>query len=580
MENNNIIKAIGVSSGVSYAKAICLKQPTNDNENNKNIIDKSTANAKLESGISKTIEQLKCLKTLTEQKLGKDKAEIFDAHIQMVNDPEIINEIKQQINTKKVNLIKIINSTFDKYHEVFKEMDDPYFKERATDIVDVKHRLLCNISGISIPNILNIKTPVILAINDLTPSNAALLDPKYIKGVISENGGKTSHAAIITRNLEIPAIFGAKNILQKIKDDTFLGIDGKTGIIDLDPNEKQWKQKIHQYEVLKLEYEKYAKLDTKTLDGKKIKCEANIGNARDALIANKYGCEGVGLFRTEFLYMENKDWPTEEEQFNAYKDVLSTLKNKLVIIRTLDIGGDKKLPYYEFEQEMNPFLGIRAIRFCLARKDIFKTQLRALGRASIYGKLAIMFPMIANIDEFTEAKKFAIQVFEELKKEGHEVADNILIGMMVEIPSSAILADKFAEHADFFSIGSNDLIQYSFAADRMSKTTHYLCQPNNPALLKLIDMTIKGAHLHNRFAGVCGEIGGDPLSIPILLGLGIDDLSMSPSVIPQARKIINSLNIKECEMLANKALKCATAEEVNKLVKDFLKKHNLQICIV
>lgn len=575
MENNNTIKAIGVSSGVSYAKTICLKQPIIDVKNNKNIIDKSTAKAKLESGISKTIEQLNCLKTLTKQKLGKDKAEIFDAHIQMVNDPEIINEIKQQINTKKVNLIKIVNSTFDKYHELFKKMDDPYFRERATDILDVKSRLLCNISGISIPNISNVKTPVILVINDLTPSNAALLDPKYIKGVISEIGGKTSHAAIIIRNLEIPAIFGVKNVFQKIKDARFLGIDGKAGIIDLNPNEKQWKQKIHQYEVLKLEYEKYAKLVTKTLDGIKIKCEANIGNAHDALIANKYGCEGVGLFRTEFLYMENKDWPTEEEQFNAYKNVLSTLKNKLVIIRTLDIGGDKKLPYYEFEQEMNPFLGIRAIRFCLARKDIFKTQLRALGRASIYGKLAIMFPMIANIDEFIEAKKFVIQVFKELRKEGHKVANNILIGMMVEIPSSAILADKFAEHADFFSIGSNDLIQYSFAADRMSKTINYLYQPNNPALLKLINMTIKGAHLHNRFVGICGEIGGDPLSIPILLGLGIDNLSMSPSVIPQARRIINSLSIKECKNLANKVLKCATSEEVNKLVKNFLKRHNL-----
>ena len=577
MENNNTIKAIGVSSGIGYAKAVCLKQPTIDIENSKNIINKSTAKAKLELGISKTIQQLNCLKTLTEQKLGKDNAEIFDAHIQMVNDPEIINEIKQQINVKavKVNLVKIINSTFDKYHETFKKMDDPYFRERATDILDVKHRLLCNVLGISIPSILNIKTPVILVMNDLTPSNTTLLDPKYIKGVVSEIGGKTSHAAIIIRNLEIPAIFGAKDVLQKIKDTTFLGIDGKIGTIDLKPNQKQWKQKIHRYQVLKLEYEKYAKLATKTLDGKKIKCEANIGNVHDALIANKYGCEGVGLFRTEFLYMENKDWPTEEEQFNAYKDVLSTLKNKLVIIRTLDIGGDKKLPYYEFEPEANPFLGIRAIRFCLARKDIFKTQLRALARASIYGKLAIMFPMIANIDEFTEAKKFAIQVFKELRKEGHKVSDDILIGMMVEIPSSAVLADKFAEHADFFSIGSNDLIQYSFATDRMSKTIQYLYQPNNPALLKLIDMTIKGAHLYKRFVGICGEIGGDPLSIPILLGLGIDDLSMSPSVIPQARRIINSLNIKECKILADKALKCATAEEVNKLVKGFLKRHNL-----
>ena len=576
MENsNNIIKAIGVSNGIGYAKVICLNETTIDVNDSNYIIGKNEAVQKLDLGVKKTIEQLNHLKTVVEQKLGEDKAEIFDAHIQMANDVEIIKEIQEQINSDKVNLVKIVSSIFDKHYETFKQMDDPYFKERAVDILDVKWRVLCNILNIEIPNILEIKSPSILVTYDLTPSSTALLNKEYIKGVISEIGGKTSHSAIMIRNLEIPAVFGAKDILKKVKNNSFVGIDGQSGTIDLNPNENEWNEKIKKYENLKQEYEKYAKLETKTLDGKKIKCEANIGNAQDATIANKFGCEGIGLFRTEFLYMENNNWPSEEEQFNVYKEVLSNLENKLVIIRTLDIGGDKKLPYYDFESELNPFLGVRAIRFCLSRKDIFKCQLRALGRASIYGKLAIMFPMIANIDEFIEAKKFTLEVFEELKKEGHKIADNILIGMMVEIPSSAVLADKFSEHADFFSIGSNDLIQYSFAADRMSKSIAYLYQPNNPALLKLISMTIKGAHANNRFAGVCGEIGGDPLSIPILLGLGIDDLSMAPPIIPQARRIINSLNVKECEVLANNALQCSTAEEVNNLVKEFLKQHNL-----
>ena len=493
----------------------------------------------------------------------------------MANDPEMLNQIKEKMVGGRVNLVKIIDDVFDQYYEMFTKMDDTYFKERASDLIDVKERILCNILDIEIPNLLEIKTPTILISNDLQPSNVALLDPKFVKGIISEVGGKTSHSAIMARSFEIPGVFGAKNILDKVKNSQFVGLDGKAGIIDLNPDENVWLTKIEKYKEMVAEFAKYIKLETKTLDGKKIKCEANIGNISDADGANKYGCEGVGLYRTEFLYMGKNNWPTEEEQFNAYKDILSCLGDRLVVIRTLDIGGDKKLPYYIFEPEMNPFLGIRAIRFCLAHKEIFRTQLRALGRASVYGRLAIMFPMIANIEEFKKAKEFTLSVFEELRKEGIKVSDNILIGMMVEIPSTAILADKFAEYSDFFSIGTNDLIQYSFAADRMSKVVGYLYQPNNPALLRLISLTIKGGHSKNRFVGMCGEMAGDIQSIPILIGLGLDDFSMSASSIPQARKIINSLSVKECEKLANKALECSTAEEVNKLVKQFLKQHNL-----
>ena len=575
MSKENIIQAIGVSDGVSYAKCLCIKKPAIDVHSSSNWISKNIALEKLDEAIAKTQKQLERIKVLSKEKLGEEKSSIFDAHIQMANDPEMLNQIKEKMVGGRVNLVKIIDDVFDQYHEMFTKMDDPYFKERASDLIDVKERILCNVLDIEIPNLLEIKTPTILISNDLQPSNVALLDPKFVKGIISEVGGKTSHSAIMARSFEIPGVFGAKNILDKVKNGQFVGLDGKAGIIDLNPDEKVWLTKIEKYKEMVAEFAKYIKLETKTLDGKKIKCEANIGNISDVDGANKYGCEGVGLYRTEFLYMGKSNWPTEEEQFNAYKDVLSCLGNRLVVIRTLDIGGDKKLPYYIFEHEMNPFLGIRAIRFCLAHKEIFKTQLRALGRASVYGRLAIMFPMIANIEEFKKAKEFTLSVFEELRKEGIKVSDNILIGMMVEIPSTAILADKFAEYSDFFSIGTNDLIQYSFAADRMSKVVGYLYQPNNPALLRLISLTIKGGHSKNRFVGMCGEMAGDIQSIPILIGLGLDDFSMSASSIPQARKIINSLSVKECEKLANKALECSTAEEVNNLVKQFLKQHNL-----
>ena len=575
MSKNNIIQAIGVSNGIGYAKAYCIKQLVIDFNSNTNLISKEEALEKLENAIAKTQEQLQKIKELSREKLGEEKAMIFEAHMNMANDPEILNQIKEKLEGDKVNLVKAVNDIFDLTHDMFAQMDDAYFKERASDLIDVKQRILCNILDIEIPNLLEIKSPVIVISHDLTPSNVALLDPKYIKGIISEVGGKTSHAAIMARSFEIPGVFGTKDILNKVENGQFIGLDGKAGVIDLKPDEKSWLEKIDLYNKMQAEYAKYIKMETKTLDGKKIKCEANIGNVNDATGANKYGCEGIGLYRTEFLYMGNSDWPTEEEQFNAYKDVLEALGDRLVIIRTLDIGGDKKLPYYTFEQEMNPFLGNRAIRFCLANKEIFRTQLRALGRASVYGRLAIMFPMIANVDEFKMAKEFTLSVFDELRKEGIKVADNILIGMMVEIPSSAILADKFAEYSDFFSIGTNDLIQYSFAADRMSKAVGYLYQPNNPSLLRLINLTIKGGHSKNRFVGMCGEMAGDVLSIPLLMGLGLDDFSMSASSIPQARKIINSLTLKECEELANKALACATAEEVNNLVKKFLKEHNL-----
>lgn len=573
--SKNLLEGIGCSNGIGIAKTFLLVKPKIDVNDKKHLIDAKKALALLDRAIETSIKQLEQIRSITLEKLGTEKAEIFDAHMQLVNDVEIIKQIKDQITEKQVNLVQLIDTVFNNYAKIFKSMDDPYFKERATDVIDVKERLLANVLDLKIPDLLSINEPTILVCYELTPSDTALLNKQFIKGIASEIGERTSHSAIMARSLEIPAVFGIKNLFNHIKANITIAIDGKNGIVDLKPIIETWNEKLSKYEAEQNELKKYAKLKTETLDGVKVKIEANIGNPTDMTKAINYGPEGVGLYRSEFLYMSNSNWPSEEEQFIGYKSVLEQQPNELIVIRTLDIGGDKKLAYYTFPEEMNPFLGYRAIRFCLANLDIFKTQIRALLRASIYGKLGIMFPMIAIVDEFKKAKDFVLQTKKELEKEGKKVAKDIQIGMMVEIPAAAVLSDMFAIHADFFSIGTNDLIQYTFACDRMSKTVSYLYQPNNPALLRMVNMTINGANKHKKWVGMCGEMAGDILSIPLLLGMGLHAFSMSATAIPMARKIINSLNQSECKVLAEKTLQLQTMDEVNDLVKAFLKKKKL-----
>lgn len=572
--NNNIKNGIGCSNGIATAESYLLIKPKYNIDDKKNIITLKSAKQLLKSSIAKTIEQLKQIEKITNDKLGSEKAAIFVAHQQIANDPEIIKEIESNLNTNKVNLIKIIDTIFNKYHDMFINMEDNYFKERAIDVIDVKLRLIANVLNLSIPNLLSINAPCILICHELTPSDTALLSKKYVLGIVAEVGGRTSHAAIMARSLEIPCVLGVKDIIKNIKKNQIIAIDGSNGIVDLKPNIKVWKQKDKNYQKQQEELNKYIKAKTITKDKINLTIEANIGNPADASGAIKYGAEGVGLYRTEFLYMGNDHWPTEEEQFQGYKAVLEQMPNNLVVIRTLDIGGDKKLSYHTFEPEMNPFLGNRAIRFCLNQLKIFKTQIRALVRASAYGKLAIMFPMIATIDEFKQARKLVEDVIKEVKTKKIKVG-KIQIGMMVEIPSSAILSEQFAKYADFFSIGTNDLIQYTFACDRMSKSVAYLYQPNNPALLNMINLTIKGGHKYKKWVGMCGEMAGDILSIPLLMGMGLDSYSMSATSIPRARQIISSLTINETKKLVQKALQLDTTSEVNKLVQNFLKTKKL-----
>ena len=514
------LKGIATSSGIAIGKVYKLEQPTIVISEEKRDTD---AELKVfEDALTKTISDIEQIKERASATLAPEELAIFDAHLMMVQDPEykdqIVNMIKDGSNADQAT-----KTVSDMMVGMFESMDDAYFKERAADIKDVSFRLLCNILGLTIPDLTAIDEEVVIVAEEMTPSDTAQLNKKYSLGFVTEIGGKTSHAAIMAVALGLPAVVGCTGIMSSCKHGDKIILDAKEGDVIINPTDEQLKE----YEEKRVRFlEEKAALQVLldkpsiTVDGHQVELVANIGSPKDMdnVIAN--GAEGVGLYRTEFLYMEStEDFPSEEDQFKAYKVVLERAEGKRVVVRTLDIGGDKKLPYFEFEPEMNPFLGYRAIRLCLDRKDIFKTQVRALLRASVYGKLAIMFPMIATIDEFKSAKQFVLDTKEELKAEGVAVSDSIEIGMMVEIPASAVLADEFAKYADFFSIGTNDLIQYSMAADRMSEKVAYLYQPLNPSILRLIKMTIDGAHSQGRWCGMCGEMGGDPMAAPVLLGL-------------------------------------------------------------
>ena len=558
-----MLKGIATSSGIAIGKVYKLEQPkieipleVKSVEEELNIFEKALA---------KTVNDIELIKQRASSTLKEEELAVFDAHLMMVQDPEFTDQIKTAINGG-ANAASATKTVSDSTVEMFEGIDDQYFKERAADVKDVSFRLLCNILNLTIPDLTTIDEEVVIVAQEMTPSDTAQLNKKYALGFVTEIGGKTSHAAIMAVALGIPAVVGCTGVMETVKHGDTIILDAKEGVVIVNPDETTLADYTKKKDAFLQEKQALQVLKDKpsiSLDGHRVDIVANIGNPSDMDVANENGCEGVGLLRSEFLYMDKTDaFPSEEEQFNAYKEVLEKAHGNRVVVRTLDIGGDKKLPYFEFEPEMNPFLGYRAIRLCLDRKDIFKDQVRALLRASVYGKLAIMFPMIATINEFVEAKDFVLEQKQALLKEGYKVSDQIEIGMMVEIPATAALADEFAKHADFFSIGTNDLIQYSMAADRMSEKVSYLYQPLNPSILRLVKMAIDGAHSQGKWCGMCGEMAGDPVAAPVLLGLGLDEFSMSSSRILPTRKIITSLNKKEMEDLAAKALKCQRESEV------------------
>ena len=565
------IKGIGASKGISVAKVLKIVE-TKVEINNHKISDVNLELKKFKNAIDKTIKQININKELALKTLGAKKAAIFDAHMQIANDVMIHDEIKSLIENEKFNVLYATKQVGDKYIKMFEVMEDEYMRERASDIKDVSSKIINALANVEEIDFSSISEEVIIAANDLTPSDTIKLNKQFTKGFITNIGGRTSHAAIMARSLEIPAILGLGNITEKVNNGDMVAINGTTGELIINPSLEEIKKiKKEQAIILKnnLEDLKFKGKKSISIDQHEVELAANIGSLKDLKQVIKYDAEGIGLFRTEFLYMDAENWPTEEEQYLAYSEVLKKMNNKKVLIRTLDIGGDKKLNYFEFPKEANPFLGYRAIRMCLDKKDIFQTQLRALLRASIHGKLAIMFPMIATIEELLAAKKELEIAKKQLEKQNLEYSKKIEIGMMIEVPSVVGIAKQFAKHVDFFSIGTNDLMQYTMAADRMNKNVSYLYQPLNPSILNFIKMTIDAAHSENKWIGMCGEMAGNKNAIPLLLGMGLDEFSMSASSILSSRRLISQINFSKAQKLSNKALECDTEKEVYELVKKF-----------
>ncbi|MEJ6358550.1 phosphoenolpyruvate--protein phosphotransferase [Lactiplantibacillus plantarum] len=566
-----VLKGIAASDGVAIAKAYMLVDPDLSFEKT-TVSDTDAEVARLHDAFDASKAELKVIKDKAVENLGEEEAEVFEAHITILSDPEMLGQIEGKIKDDKVNAEEALKEVTDTFISMFEAMtDNAYMQERAGDIRDVTKRVLSHLLGVTLPSPALIDSEVIVVAHDLTPSDTAQLDRKYVKGFITDIGGRTSHSAIMSRTLEIPAVVGSESATTDIKEGDTVVLDGINGDALLAPTDAEvadYQQKAKDFVAQKAEWAKLKNEATVSKDGKHFELASNIGTPDDMDGVLDAGSEAIGLFRSEFLYMNSSELPDEDTQFEAYKKVVEGMNGKPVIVRTMDIGGDKELPYLPLPDEMNPFLGYRAIRISLDRDDIFRTQLRALLRASHYGQLRIMFPMIATLDEFRKAKAIFEEEKAKLVAAGTPVADDIKLGIMIEIPAAAILADQFAKEVDFFSIGTNDLIQYSFAADRGNEQVSYLYQPYNPSLLRLIKHVIDAAHANGRFTGMCGEVAGDQIAVPLLMGLGLDEFSMSSTSVLKTRSLMKKLDTKEMAKLADKALnECVTNEEVKELVE-------------
>ncbi|EOS7716364.1 phosphoenolpyruvate--protein phosphotransferase [Enterococcus hirae] len=572
-----MLKGIAASDGVAVAKAYLLVQP--DLTFSKTTVEDTAAEAsRLDDALAKSTEELQQIREKAAQSLGEAEAQVFDAHLMVLSDPEMVGQIKQNINDNSVNAESALKEVTDMYISMFEAMEDnAYMQERAADIRDVAKRILAHLLGVTLPNPSMINEEVVVVAHDLTPSDTAQLDRNFVKAFVTDIGGRTSHSAIMARSLEIPAIVGTKEITAKVKEGDMLAVNGIEGDVIVDPTAEQKAEfeKIGaEYAAQKAEWEKLKNAETVTADGKHFELAANIGTPKDLVGVHNNGGEAVGLYRTEFLYMDSPDFPTEDDQYEAYKAVLEGMEGKPVVVRTMDIGGDKELPYLQLPHEMNPFLGYRALRISLSEQgdEMFRTQMRALLRASVHGNLRIMFPMVAILKEFRAAKAIFEDEKQKLLNEGVEVSDTIQVGIMIEIPAAAVLADKFAKEVDFFSVGTNDLIQYTMAADRMNERVSYLYQPYNPSILRLIKNVIDAAHAEGKWAGMCGEMAGDQTAVPLLVGMGLDEFSMSATSILKTRSLMKRLDTTKMAELADRALKeCDTMEEVVELVNEYVK---------
>ena len=533
-------KGIAASKGYAIGK-VFLQVNEEIVITDKKVSDIEAEKAKLQKALDDSRTQLEKIKEKALTEMGAEKAQVFEAHITLLDDPEFTGAMQMEIESNSTNSMKAVQSVTDMFVSIFDAMEDAYMRERAADIKDVSKRIISNLAGKGGDAFAITEENTIVVAHDLTPSDTAQLDRSKVVGFITDIGGRTSHAAIMARTLEIPAVLGLGDITTSVKTGDKVIVDGITGDVIINPSEEviaEYTEKKAKFQAEQEELKKLIDVKTTTKSGRRIEVCGNIGKPEDVLGVIANGGDGVGLFRTEFLYMDRESAPTEEEQFESYKFVLEKMEGKQVVIRTLDIGGDKTLPYLPLPQEMNPFLGYRAIRLCLDKKEIFKVQLRALLRASVFGKLCVMFPMISGIQEFRQAKEVVEECKAELRAEGKEYSENIQWGIMVEIPAAAVMADELAKEVDFFSIGTNDLIQYTLAADRMSEKVSYLYNPMHPAVLRLIKMTIDGAHSQGKWVGMCGEMAGDETAIPTLVEYGLDEFSMSATSILPAKKIM------------------------------------------
>ena len=570
------LQGIAASDGIAIAKVYTLTEP--DLTVTKVTVEDSEKEvSRLDDALAASIKDVELIKETALKNLGEEEAQVFDAHLMVLSDPELIGQVKDSITSNKVNAESALKEVTDMFISIFAGMEDnPYMQERAADIRDVSKRVLAHLLGVKIPSPATIKDEVIIVAADLTPSDTAQLNRQYVKAFVTDIGGRTSHSAIMARSLEIPAIVGTKEVTSTAKDGDIIIVDGLTGDVFLNPSEEviaEYRAKAEAFAAQQAEWEKLKDSKTYTKDGHQVELAANIGTPKDLEGVVNNGAEGVGLYRTEFLYMDSHDMPTEEDQFEAYKAVLEGMNGKPVVVRTMDIGGDKELPYLPLPHEMNPFLGYRAIRISLNEPEMFRTQLRALLRASVYGKLRIMFPMIATLNDFRGAKALLEEEKAKLIAEGIAVSDDIQVGIMIEIPAAAVLAHQFAKEVDFFSIGTNDLIQYTMAADRMNERVSYLYQPYNPSILTLIKHVIDSAHKEGKWAGMCGEMAGDQTAVPLLVGLGLDEFSMSASSVLKTRSLIAKLTLSDMQALADKAInECATVQEVEALVEEAVSK--------
>lgn len=566
------------SNGIGIAPAYIVDKPDLSFEKRR-ISDPFAEIQRFKNALLAISNDLRAIKKAATKKLSKDELAIFDVHIEILDDPEMFNQVVTRIRSQRINAETAFEEVITRVIHEFESMTgNKYMQERATDFASIRDQVLAKLEGKQLPNLQTLDHPVIVVAHMIGPSDTSQMNAKYVKGIVTEVGGRTSHAAIMARSLQIPAIVGCKKIAHQVKNGERMIVDGFSGTAIVEPIAQQvehYQQLASQYAAEKLQWAKLVYSPSVTKDGQQLTISANIGSSNDIPAAVNNGADEIGLFRTEFLYMKSEHLPTEEEQFRAYQDAVESLGGKALVVRTLDIGGDKPLTFMPLPHELNPFLGYRAIRISLDRPSMFRTQLRALIRASQFGQINIMFPMITTLEELRSAKRIYYEEREKLRQDYPHVGANIKLGIMIEVPLAALYAERLAKEVDFFSIGTNDLIQYCFAADRGNAAVSYLYQPLNPPFLKLIDHIIKSGHQHNTTVAMCGEMAGDRLALPLLMGMGLDEYSMSATSILRTRSMMRNLDIKECQQLYHEAVtKCETANQVHDLVENWLKANN------